>query len=319
MTSKKIFVSHIAEERDVAHCLRKIIAASSAEVAVFVSSTEPPEVGHPEEAGPAPMSTRWSGVDVGAWMNHVQSELRSSQLIIALCGRVSKDAPWVMFEAGAAWGLGVPVLPVCHAGQRVGALGVPLTNFTAVDLDDVDAVKKLFELIGRCLGIDLKVPTHAVEVLRHVRFLHRSRDVRRRALRTVEYVVGPLVLPVVYAAARLALGWSLERASQAIVFLAIATSVVVGAWHVAIRRSFAPTKLVFPAILLTILQGISTTIACELITVDRVCRDYIIGEHLSSFVQVLFGAPLGYFVGAAVVELRRFLHEGRGSRNEWEI
>lgn len=46
------------------------------------------------------------------WMEKVRDALRSCRVVVLLLTRNSYSSPWVMSEAGAAWGLGKPLVPV---------------------------------------------------------------------------------------------------------------------------------------------------------------------------------------------------------------
>jgi hypothetical protein len=53
--------------------------------------------------------------------------------------------PWVNFEAGCAWLKKIPVVPVCHSGQRLEQLPSPLFLFQGLDMSTPDFLDKLVQ------------------------------------------------------------------------------------------------------------------------------------------------------------------------------
>ena len=45
------------------------------------------------------------------WENRIRDALRASQRILLIITPNSKNSPWVLTEAGAAWALGKPLVP----------------------------------------------------------------------------------------------------------------------------------------------------------------------------------------------------------------
>ena len=112
----KVFVSHIAEEAELASVLKDWIEpAFLGQVEVFVSV-----------------------VDISSgeqWFQRLGEELRGSQVLLVICSPKSVSMPWINFEVGACHGKGMPVIPVCHSGIKPGTLPVPLLFFQGLDAE----------------------------------------------------------------------------------------------------------------------------------------------------------------------------------------
>jgi len=68
------------------------------------------------------------------WLGNLQSALSSARLMIVLCSPYSVTRPWVNFETGSAWFKKIPVIPLCHSGQRLENLPLPLFFFHGLDI-----------------------------------------------------------------------------------------------------------------------------------------------------------------------------------------
>jgi hypothetical protein len=79
------------------------------------------------------------------WLGDIRKALERSRLLIILCSPHSVTRPWVNFEAGCAWLKKIPVIPVCHSGQRPEHLPSPLFLFSGLDMRDTDFPEKLIQ------------------------------------------------------------------------------------------------------------------------------------------------------------------------------
>src|SRR5262245_61576268 len=105
MAKKRIFISHISDETELAQWLKACLDRDFlGALDIFVSSDRPTI-----EAG-------------RRWLDEVDKALREADLQIVLCSRESVARPWVNFEAGAVWLRGIPVVPVCHSGLEPESL-----------------------------------------------------------------------------------------------------------------------------------------------------------------------------------------------------
>ena len=97
---KKIFISHIMDEKELAFVLKKILAeAFRAAVEIFVSSDGESLPGGKE------------------WFTFVRDSAREADVILCLLSLESIRSSWVMFEAGIGDGAGGLVIPVLVGGN----------------------------------------------------------------------------------------------------------------------------------------------------------------------------------------------------------
>src|ERR1044072_1906616 len=108
----KIFLSHISEEAPLAKVLKEWIESTFAgQCEVFVSS----------DKSSNPPGSRW--------LDLIDSALTDSKAFIVLCSPSSLRRPWINFETGCGWIKRVPVIPLCHSGQKSGQLPMPISLF----------------------------------------------------------------------------------------------------------------------------------------------------------------------------------------------
>jgi hypothetical protein len=140
MSKKQAFISHIAEDAPLAARLRAALDRD------FLGNLD---ICLLSDGGGAP-----AGAD---WLDSVEAALRNSALLIALCRPASVRRPWINFEAGAAWMLAMPIIPVCHAGLRPCDLPFPLSFREGITLGDPDDLRRLYARIAEVLAC--RVPT----------------------------------------------------------------------------------------------------------------------------------------------------------------
>lgn len=112
-----IFLSHISEEALLALVLKEWIQmAFGRKFRVFVSSDI-------------------QNIAAGdKWLTNLEVALSKARILIVLCSPNSVTRPWVNFEVGSAWVKQMPIIPVCHSGQRLDSLPVPLSSFQGLDI-----------------------------------------------------------------------------------------------------------------------------------------------------------------------------------------
>lgn len=136
----KIFISHISEESSLAIVLKEWIESSFAgHCDVFVSS----------DKDNIPAGSRW--------LVEIDRALGEAVAFIVLCSPSSLVRPWVNFETGCGWIKGVPIIPICHSGQKKKELPSPISQFQALDLDDLGFVKALLSSLSKYLKFS-KIP-----------------------------------------------------------------------------------------------------------------------------------------------------------------
>jgi len=91
----------------------------------------------------------WAGDE---WLVSVKDALSSAQLVLVLCSPTSIQRPWVNFEAGAAWILDRPIVPLCHLGLTVRDLPIPLSLRQGLAVDTADGVRALYDRVAQLIG-----------------------------------------------------------------------------------------------------------------------------------------------------------------------
>lgn len=147
---KRIFISHIALDADLALEIKKSIKTSFGQRCdAFASS---------------------AFIMPGAqWLKILKDALSESTLLLVLCSKKSIYSPWIFFEAGCGWNIDLPILPICYGGQLGGELPVPLVLFQSLQISDASFSQKLVSSISTNLGIGFKASvdyqrmTHALQ------------------------------------------------------------------------------------------------------------------------------------------------------------
>ena len=143
---KRLFVSHISEEREVAERLKGALARDFLRLLdVFVSSDT---------------ESIAAGED---WLKSIDKALRECSIVVILCSPESIRRPWINFEAGAAWMREIPLIPVCHVGLLPRDLPMPLSLWQRIALDDPDGLRRFYNQVGQIMGGD--VPNRAFDEL----------------------------------------------------------------------------------------------------------------------------------------------------------
>jgi hypothetical protein len=86
------------------------------------------------------------------WLDKIRAALRSCRVVIVLLTPSSCSSAWVMSEAGAAWGLGKPLVPVTK-GRSPADLPELVTQYQIKSLEtEADRDKMLAEIESLCRG-----------------------------------------------------------------------------------------------------------------------------------------------------------------------
>lgn len=136
----KLFISHISEESNLALVLKEWIESSFAgQCDVFVSSNK-------DDIPPG-----------SKWLDEIDKALGNAVAFIVLCSPVSLARPWINFETGCGWIKGVPIIPICHSGQKKSTLPPPISMFQSLEVEDERFVSDLLAGIAKHLGFP-KIP-----------------------------------------------------------------------------------------------------------------------------------------------------------------
>src|SRR5688572_29285194 len=164
---KKIFISHVHGEKELAQCLKRRLNKSFCELLeIFVSSDD----GKTIKAGKK-------------WLEEVEKALRVADMQIVLCSKESVGRPWVNFEAGAVWLKGIPVIPICHSGMKPSDLPVPLSMLQGIEGNKPEGIQQLYEAVAD--KFRLKMPkVDFQDVAREMKELEKKCEQRRRQQQT---------------------------------------------------------------------------------------------------------------------------------------
>lgn len=136
----RVFISHISEEAALATVLKDWIESSFVgQCNVFVSS----------DRDDIPAGSKW--------VEEIDKALEEAVTLLVLCSPTSLSRPWINFETGCGWIKRVPIVPICHSGQKKGTLPAPLSLFQALELEDQDFTEHLLSGLAKYLGFS-KIP-----------------------------------------------------------------------------------------------------------------------------------------------------------------
>ncbi len=136
----RLFISHISEESKVALILKEWIESSFVgQCDVFVSSDK-------------------DDIPAGSkWIDEIDRALENAKACIVLCSPLSLTRPWINFETGCGWIKRVPIIPICHSGQKKGSLPPPISMFQALEMEDEAFIDDLLSSLAKHLGFS-KIP-----------------------------------------------------------------------------------------------------------------------------------------------------------------
>ena len=135
MQKPLIFISHIADEREVAMALKQSVnEAFIGLIDVFVSS----------DPNSLAMGQRW--------LDEITHGLKNCSIEIVLASPASIRRPWINFEAGAGWVRDIPVIPICHSGMTPDTLPPPLKSLQSGLATDAEQMGNLFAVLAKMLG-----------------------------------------------------------------------------------------------------------------------------------------------------------------------
>ena len=149
-TSMSIFISHSSNDVEIAALLVELLRK-----ALHLSSED----------------IRCTSVDgyrmqAGATINErLRAEVHDAELLIGLITPHSLASAYVIFELGARWGAGTPMIPLLAFGVTPGHLEGPLAGINALDSRDDGQVYQLLEDVAKYLNLDLdKTSSYAAAV-----------------------------------------------------------------------------------------------------------------------------------------------------------
>jgi len=134
---KRLFISHISEERAVAELVKSVLGRDFLGLLEVFVSSDTQSIAAGEE-----------------WLRSIERALRDCTIFVILCSPESIRRPWINFETGAAWMREIPIVPVCHAGLFPPDLPMPLSLKQGIVLNDVDGLRRFYARIAKVLECD---------------------------------------------------------------------------------------------------------------------------------------------------------------------
>ena len=130
-----IFISHISEEASIVEVFKDWIESTFlGQSEVFASS----------DADDLPAGKKW--------IEEIDQALNSAVVFLVLCSRVSLKRSWIHLETGWGWMKGLPIILICHSGQKKDDLPSPISTFQALEIDSDGFVSDLFTILAKHLG-----------------------------------------------------------------------------------------------------------------------------------------------------------------------
>jgi len=128
-----VFLSHASADKELAECLRDVLATDAPELDFFLASV-------PGQITPG-----------RPWVDDILRRLREADAYVTLLTPVSVQRPWVWFEAGAAWGREKPLALLCAGGLSKSQVKPPLGALQLLSLEEdrVDSLQQVRALLGQ--------------------------------------------------------------------------------------------------------------------------------------------------------------------------
>lgn len=138
MNKPLIFISHIAEERDIALALKDLIVSSFLGMLdVFVSSD-------------------YTSISLGnKWLDDITTALKNCAVEVVICSPVSVEKQWINFEAGSGWIKDIPVIPLCHSGLEPADLPIPLKLLQGAKATEETSIRSLLWRLAKAIEVNM--------------------------------------------------------------------------------------------------------------------------------------------------------------------
>ena len=130
-----IFISHISEEASIAAVLKDWIEST------FLGQSEVVISGDTDDL---PAGDKW--------IDEIDQALDSAVAFLVLCSAASLKRPLIQLETGWGWIKGLPIIPICHSGQKKDDLPSPISTFQALEINSDGFVSDLFTTLAKHLG-----------------------------------------------------------------------------------------------------------------------------------------------------------------------
>ncbi|MBI5043902.1 MAG: toll/interleukin-1 receptor domain-containing protein [Nitrospirae bacterium] len=150
MVKIKIFLSHAAVDSGLAIYLKEILESYLKGLEVFCSSD-------PTDLPPG-----------NKWPTEIQTALENADILLLLATSRSLSRPWIWFECGTFWFKNKKLIPLCLGQVRKNTLPTPLSERTAINLDDQSGFDNLFYEIEKLTSIK-REPLDILKILNTIK------------------------------------------------------------------------------------------------------------------------------------------------------
>jgi DNA-binding MarR family transcriptional regulator len=144
MATTKVFISHSHKNRDAAKALVDLLLSGLSLDDADIRCTSVP--GHQLPFGKTIAEL-------------LKGDINQAPVVIGLISAESQRADWVLFELGAAWGLGRDIFPILGPGIEIRDLPGPLGTLPCVVVEADDASSRMSDLmqqLNKDLGVGFK-------------------------------------------------------------------------------------------------------------------------------------------------------------------
>jgi hypothetical protein len=143
----QVFISHSREDKGLAEAVVEFLLGATTLAPEAIRCT----------------SVAGYGLPTGAHSSEaLRRELGGAKCVVGLITTSSARAAWVLFELGAAWGLGRWCAPILAPGMPFDTLPAALVERTAIHADDDAEMVQLLEEIVGVTGTAMRSPRHVV-------------------------------------------------------------------------------------------------------------------------------------------------------------
>lgn len=84
---------------------------------------------------------------------YIQAQIKAAKCFLGLLTPASISSTYVLFELGARWGLGMPMIPLVAAGLNKGSLPGPLSGFNALSCESTGDLFQLVDETAKAIGV----------------------------------------------------------------------------------------------------------------------------------------------------------------------
>lgn len=151
--SLQIFISHSSEDKELAAAVVRLLRSALALPATAIRCTSVDGYGLP------------AGVDTAY---AIRREVLRAPVLLGLVSSNSLRSTYVLFELGARWGRGTPLIPVLSAETSPGQLRGPLSGLNALSAASRVHLHQLIADLGRLLDIAPQPPASYAQQIEDV-------------------------------------------------------------------------------------------------------------------------------------------------------